>query len=163
MDQVQATVSNHCKRISFLESHADSPCQSLLSLEGTCAKLTASIEKLRAKAADLEARSRRNNLCIVGLLESIEGPRPTNFFITLLIQLLGDQILPSPPKLEHAHQSLAPKPQQGERPRPAFFRFHNYQSREKALCEARIRRSDLRYKGKLMAILEDLTPEVAEQ
>ena len=116
MDQVQAMVSSHSTRISSLETYTDSIGESLLSLEATCANLTASIEKLRAKAADLEARSHHNNLHSVGLPESIEGPCPANFFATLLTQLLGDQILPFPAELERAHRSLAPKPQQGERP-----------------------------------------------
>ena len=103
MDQVQATVSNHSKKISSLESHADSTGESMLSLEATCAKLTTSIEKLQAKAVDLEARSRRNNLRIVGLPESIEGPCPNNFFATLLTRLLGEHTLPSPPVLNRAH------------------------------------------------------------
>lgn len=99
----------------------------------------------------------------MGLPESIEGPRKINFFATLLTQLVVDQILPSPSELEQAHWSLAPKPQHGERPTPVIIRFHNYQTREKVFCVACKIRSELRYEGNPVAILEDFTPEVAEQ
>ena len=113
IDLVQATVSSHGQRITSLETNADSVEERLLSLEATCTELTASTEKLKAKAADLEARSRRNNIRIIGLPESIEGPRPTDFFSKLLVQLLGDEKLPTPPELDRAHRSLAPSSPRG--------------------------------------------------
>ena len=67
IDLVQATVSSHCQRITSLETNADSVDGHLLSLEATCAELTAVSEKLKAKTADLEARRRCNNVRIIGL------------------------------------------------------------------------------------------------
>ncbi|TWW54773.1 hypothetical protein D4764_0109550 [Takifugu flavidus] len=119
-----------------LETNADSVDGRLLGLEATCTELTAANEKLKAKTADLEARSRRNNVRIIGLPESIEGPRPTDFFSALLSQLLGEETLPKPPVLDRAHRSLASKPKQGERPRPVIIRFHDYQTKERVLREA---------------------------
>uniref|UniRef100_A0A674P7S6 Transposase element L1Md-A101/L1Md-A102/L1Md-A2 n=1 Tax=Takifugu rubripes TaxID=31033 RepID=A0A674P7S6_TAKRU len=145
----------HGQRIASLETNADSVDGCLLGLEATCAELTAANEKLKAKTADLEGRSRRNNVRIIGLPESIEGPRPT--------QLLGEETLPKPPVLDRAHRSLAPKPKQGERPRPVIIRFHDYQTKERVLREARKRRSDLRYLESPVAIFEDFSPEVMAQ
>lgn len=136
MDAVQNIVGDHGQRISSLESNANLVSERLLSLEAICAELAASNEKLKAKAVDLEARSRRNNVRIIGLPESIEGPRPTDFFALLLTQLLGKDILPVPPELDRAHWTLAPKPKQGEKPRPVIIRFHNYKTKEKVLSEA---------------------------
>ncbi|KAI4806601.1 hypothetical protein KUCAC02_017419 [Chaenocephalus aceratus] len=116
-----------------------------------------------AKTADLEARSRRKNIRITGLPESIEGPRPTAFFSDLLTQLLGDQILPTSPELVRAHRSLAVKPKPGERPRPVIIRFHNFQTKERVIREARKMRADLRYEGKPIAFYEDYIPEVVMQ
>lgn len=49
-----------------------------------CVELAASNVKLKANAADLKACSCCNNICIIGLPESIKGPRPTTFFSDLL-------------------------------------------------------------------------------
>lgn len=49
------------------------------------------------------------NIRIVGLPESIEGPRPTVFFAELLVELLGNETLPSPPELDQAHRGLTTK------------------------------------------------------
>lgn len=58
----------------------------------------------------------RQNVRIVGLPESVEGARPTAFFSQLLVEVFGDQVLPSPPELDRAHRTLAPKPGPHERP-----------------------------------------------
>ena len=65
--------------------------------------------------------------------------------------------------LDRAHRSLAPKPKQGERPRPVIVRFHDYQTKERVLREARRRRSELQYLGKQVAIFEDFSPDVMAQ
>lgn len=56
---------------------------------------------------DLEACSRRNNIRIIGLPESIEGTHPIEFFTGLLVEVLGDQVLTSTPELDRAHRALA--------------------------------------------------------
>lgn len=94
-----------------------------------CAELAASNVKLKAKAAALEAQSRLNNVPIIGLPESIEGPQLTTFVSELLPQLLAEEILPTPPELDHTYKSLTAKPKQGEKPRPIIIRFHNFQTK----------------------------------
>ncbi|KAJ8014425.1 hypothetical protein DPEC_G00040080 [Dallia pectoralis] len=128
-----------------------------------CAELAESNAKLRMKTSDLESRSRGNNIRIIGLPESIEGPRPTTFFAELLVELLGQQTLPSPPELDRAHRALTAKPQPGSRPRPVIIRLHRYQIKEMIVREARKRRGDLQYRGSPVHIYEDYTPEVLEQ
>lgn len=163
IDVVQATVSNHGQRITSLESNADSLGERLITLEATCSELATSNTKLKAKAADLEARSRRNNIRIIGLPKSIEGPQPTTFFSDLLFQLLGEPTLSTPPELDRAHRALIAKSKQGEKSRPVIIQFHNFQIKEKVIREARKRRVELQYQGKPIAFYEDYTPEVMEQ
>lgn len=43
--------------------------------------------KLKTKNIDLEGRSRRNNIRIIGLPESIEGPRSTTIFSEVLMEI----------------------------------------------------------------------------
>ncbi|KAJ3594916.1 hypothetical protein NHX12_004222 [Muraenolepis orangiensis] len=73
--------------------------------------------RLKDKNIDLEGRSRRNNLRIIGLPESIEGPQPTSFYSEVLVKMFGDQVLQTPPGLDRAHRTLAAKPRQGDKPR----------------------------------------------
>lgn len=111
----------------------------------------------------MEGRSRRNNIRIIGLPESVEGPRPTAFFSEMLSEIMGEQILPSPPELDRAHHALIAKPKQGERPRAVIVHFPRYQIKEAVIQEARKRRGSLQYRGKPIAIYDDYSPEVLEQ
>ncbi|KAI4822545.1 hypothetical protein KUCAC02_008083 [Chaenocephalus aceratus] len=159
LDRIQATVST----IASLESNANLQDERMLALEATCATLTDSNVKLLAKVTDLESRSRRNNIRIVGLPESIEGPHPSTFFPKLLMEVFGEGVLYSPPECDRAHRSLTDKPKPGQRPRPVIIRVHRYQQKEKIIREARARRGKLQYQGTPIAIYEDYTPEVMEQ
>ena len=76
LDLIQATVSDHGEKIASLESNANLQDARMLTLEATCAKLTESNAKLQCQVTDIESRSRRNNIRVVGLPESIEGPPP---------------------------------------------------------------------------------------
>ncbi|KAI4827640.1 hypothetical protein KUCAC02_031023 [Chaenocephalus aceratus] len=102
----------------------------MLALEATCATLTDSNVKLLAKVTDLESRSRRNNIRIVGLPESIEGPHPSTFFPKLLMEVFGEGVfgegvLDSPPEYDRAHRSLTDKPKPGQRSRPVTAGHHH--------------------------------------
>lgn len=162
-DCIQSAVTEHGQKIVSLESNANLQDDRLLTLETTCAALMDNQAKLQAKVTDLECRSRRNNIRIVGLPEAIEGPRPTAFFSDLLAEVLGTDILPSPPELDRAHRALTAKPKPGERPRAVIIRLHRYQQKEKIIREARSRRGKLHYRGSQIAIFEDYAPEVVEQ
>ncbi|CAM4635211.1 unnamed protein product [Leuciscus chuanchicus] len=122
----------------------------LLALATTCAKLTDSNAKLVAKVTDLESRSRRKNIRVLGLPESIEGYNPTTFFSMMLAEVFGDKILDSPPECDRAHRTLAWKPQPG-------------QVKDKIIREARSMRGKLKYRDNLISIYKDYAPEVLEQ
>lgn len=161
LETMQATIIEHGQRITSLETCAESDDQRLSALETKCATLADSNMKLLQKMTDLESRNRRNNIRIVGLPESIEGPRPTNFFSELLVVLLGEETLGSPPELDRAHRSLAAPP--GSRPRPVIIRLHRYQTKDLIIREARKRRGKLQYRGTSVQIFEDYAPEVVEE
>ncbi|XDV36150.1 hypothetical protein PO909_005994 [Leuciscus waleckii] len=140
LDCTQAVVTEHGQRIDSLESGAELQDQRIHALEDRCAALAESNARLMAKTSDLESRSRRNNIRIIGLPESIEAP-----------------------ELDRAHRALTAKPQPGSRPRPVIIRLHRYQIKEMIVREARKRRGDLQYRGSPVHIYEDYTPEVLEQ
>uniref|UniRef100_A0AAV2JXV0 Transposase n=1 Tax=Knipowitschia caucasica TaxID=637954 RepID=A0AAV2JXV0_KNICA len=95
--------------------------QRVSDLENACCALREDNSKLKAKVLDLENRSRRQNIRILGLTESTEGARPTNFFPLWLQEVFGKDILPSPPEIDRAHRTLNAKPGPGERPRPLIM------------------------------------------
>lgn len=162
IDVIHATVSDHGQRINSLETNANLADERLPTLEATCLELTASNAKLKAKASDLESRSRRSNVRLTGLPESIEGPHPTTFFSNLLQKILGEQVLPTPPELERAHRTPFTKPKPNERPRTVIMCFHSFQTKEKVIREARRRRGELRYEGKPVAFYDDYPADVLE-
>lgn len=164
IEQIQVTVVDHGQRITSLETNTNDYSDRLVTLETTCKRLEASSAKLKAKVVDLESRSRRCNLRIIGVPESAEGPQPTAFFSDFLHRLLGPDILATPPELDRAHRSAAAKPGPGEKPRSVIVRFHNFKTKEKVLHAARKLRAQgkLRYQNKPISIYEDYSPEVME-
>ncbi|KAL6461050.1 hypothetical protein MHYP_G00310160 [Metynnis hypsauchen] len=163
LDSIHTTVSEYNQKIISLESNASLLDERVLALEAICCTLKETNDKLSARVIDLESRSRRNNIRIVGLTESIEGPRPTAFFSELLAEVFGEEILPSPPELDRAHSSLTSKPGPGERPRAVIIRLHRFQQKDRIVREAIAKRGKLQYRGSPIAIYEDYAPEVVEQ
>ncbi|GAA6079264.1 uncharacterized protein LOC121619810 [Tachysurus ichikawai] len=63
--------------------------------------------KLESKCDDLESRSRRNNVRIVGVSEDILNNLSTEYVSKLLMEAFT---LEKEPLVDRAHQTLAPKP-----------------------------------------------------
>lgn len=163
LDQMQAVLADHGQRITSLETCAESDDQRISALEAKVKVLADSNNKLLMRTSDLDSRSRRNNIRIIGLPESLEGPTPTTFFSKLLVELLGEGILVSPPELDRAHRALVARPPQGARPRPVIIRVHRYRIKDLIIREARKMRGKLQYRGSPVQIFEDYAPEVAEE
>ncbi|KAF3854126.1 hypothetical protein F7725_014814 [Dissostichus mawsoni] len=115
LDSIHSTVTDR-QRIHSLEANATEVDQRLQQLEDACSALKGDNETLKTKVADLEGRSRHQNLRIIGLPESIEAPRPSAFFSQLLVDTLGTKILASPPSLTELTGASRPSlPQEGDR------------------------------------------------
>ncbi|KAG7455605.1 hypothetical protein JOB18_017492 [Solea senegalensis] len=142
-DEVRSTVDEHGQCLSSLELAADDLSQRVGELESVCANLQESNSKLTAKVIDLEGRSRRQNIRILGLAESIEG------FWTL----------PSQYEIDRAHRSLTAKPAPSQRLRPVILRLHRYQIKDLLVREAH-RRGKLAYRGQQIRVVEDYSPDV---
>ena len=93
-DQVHSTVDEHGQRLSSLELATEDLSQRVSELENVFSSLRESISKLTAKVTDLEGCSRRRNIRILGLAESIEGGRPTAFFSNLPCKVFGTETSP---------------------------------------------------------------------
>ncbi|MGH0121947.1 UNVERIFIED_CONTAM: hypothetical protein FKN15_004807 [Acipenser sinensis] len=109
----------------------------LAGIDSTCSLLSSENNKLRAKIDDLENRSKRNNLRVIGVLEGIEEGRPTEFMSSFLNKLFVQIGLDSLPALDRAHCSAAQKPREGDLPRPLILKVHHFQVKEQLLRLAR--------------------------
>ena len=147
----------------FLESNANAVSERIGALESSCSVLANVNAKLQAKVLELEGRSRRNNIRIIGLPECIEGSHPTEFFAGLLVEVLGEQVLTSTPELGRAHRALTSKPGQGEKPRSVVICFHKFQTRDLVVRESRKMRGRLWYRGDPVHIFEDYSSDMLKQ
>src|SRR4029434_6266944 len=90
---LSSTVEDHENRISSLESALTEMSASFHNTEKQCASLLTENQLLRHKADDLENRSRRMNLRVVGIPEGSEQGRPTDFMSSFFATLFGESNL----------------------------------------------------------------------
>uniref|UniRef100_A0A8C7XBI8 Transposase element L1Md-A101/L1Md-A102/L1Md-A2 n=1 Tax=Oryzias sinensis TaxID=183150 RepID=A0A8C7XBI8_9TELE len=156
---IEASIVVHGDRITSLEDNAGAVEQRLTDVEKQCSALKKDNDPLRSKVADLEGRSRRSNIRLVGLPENMEGPRPSVFFSQLLSDVFGPDILPTPPEIDRAHRVPGAKPLRGAKPRPVILCLHRFQVKDLIIREAR-KRKDLSYKEHAIRLYDDYSPDV---
>lgn len=132
------------------------------ALESTCSALSKDNEKLRIKLDDLENRSRRNNIRVIGIPEGSEGSHPSAFIEALVLEVFGEQSFSKKPEVDRAHRSLAPPPKANQAPRPFIVRMHHYQMRELILRLAR-EKGQVLYKGLRIHFYPDVSADVAKR
>ena len=86
---LQQKVDNHDSTIRELEHAASSQSDHLSELDNIVQSLRTQVDQLNAKYEDLKGRSGRNNIRLIGILEDVEGPNPTEFISGLLQDILG--------------------------------------------------------------------------
>lgn len=65
---------------------------------------------MKAKLEDLEARSKRQNIRIIGIPECAERRRPTELITELITTVLGKEHFGLDFKVDRAHRSLVARP-----------------------------------------------------
>uniref|UniRef100_A0A1A7ZKQ0 Uncharacterized protein n=2 Tax=Nothobranchius furzeri TaxID=105023 RepID=A0A1A7ZKQ0_NOTFU len=119
-----------------LDENATISDQQLTELEDKYYTMQKENNLMKEKLADLEGHNRRHNVRIVGLPENFGGPRPTVFYFELLVEVFGGGTFSSPPEVDRANRTAAPKPPLGGRPRPVLLCLHRYQVKDVIICEA---------------------------
>lgn len=137
-------------------------------LEDGAAQTTKRVEHLdrimktvAVKNEDLEARSRRNNVFIMGIPESTNTGRLHQFVEGLLTDLFGSEQFASTFVVEQAHRTLGPRPSLGCPPRPILARLLNFKDRDMALRLAR-EAETLFWQGSNVSIYPDVTALVQD-
>lgn len=155
---LQATLTSHDSRIKDLETAADFNGDCVTQLNSTVMQLQKELKELHTKCEDLEGRSRRNNLRLVGIEEGAEQGQPTKFVSALLKDVLE---LDGAPLLDRAHRSLRAKPKPGEPPRVFIMRVHYTHVRDEILRKSS--QKPLFYNGKKVYIFPDYTSAVTKK
>lgn len=79
LDSVQTTISDHGQRLTSLEDDANQVGDRVQQLEAESTALEDSFTKLELRRSISKPRSRRNNIQIAGVPESVQGTQPTTF------------------------------------------------------------------------------------
>lgn len=132
---------------------------SITSMETKLKELEKEMLTLRRRSEDLEARSRRNNIRIVGVREGAEtGKTPSEFIAGLLKEKLGLSVTPT---LDRAHRTLgARRDGAGAPPRAFVVRCHYYIEKEEILKKAREMERTPEGRSGRIHIFPDYTQEV---
>lgn len=160
MQSKQSIMSNTMDNMeTTLNSHHDS----LETMETTVTTLKEQIQKLQEQQDDLENRSRRQNLRIIGIPEDAEKGRPTDLMSGFFSEVLGED-LPGLQSvvLDRAHRALAPKPRPGDRPRAMIIRLHYFSDKAKILQASR-KRGELTFRGARVHIFPDMSAELSRK
>ena len=139
---LQLTINLQEERLAAVSAKKTS--DGLAEMEVSMSALKGEIRALQIKCEDLENRSRRNNLKMVGIAEGEEGKAPTAFISNLLKDLFGLEDLPL---IDRAHRLGQVKPNTGQPPRPFILRAHFFDVKEQIIRLAR-EKVDLTYERK---------------
>uniref|UniRef100_H3AK62 L1 transposable element RRM domain-containing protein n=1 Tax=Latimeria chalumnae TaxID=7897 RepID=H3AK62_LATCH len=138
-------------RFEEIEDHEEERNTKMADLEKKLGRAWNCIE-------DLENRSRRNNVCIMGLPEGIEEGRPIkllNKVLPVMLEIPEGEVI----EIERAHRSLALRPQPDQRPRQIIMCLLKYQTRELILRKAR-EKQNIVWENNKIAFFQDLSKEV---
>ena len=163
LDRISAALDSHNQKITTIENTLSTHSNELVELTTRLDQLEKANAALASKAEDLENRSRRQNVRLVGLPEGLEGGSPLEFISKLLQTVIGRDVFPKYPELDRAHRTLAPKPARGQRPRAIIVRFHRYQDKERVLRWARSQREDIKFDGNRILFFPDMSASLAKQ
>ncbi|KAJ7999903.1 hypothetical protein DPEC_G00199240 [Dallia pectoralis] len=133
LDGIGVSVEAQGRQISDLEQGLSDYSDRAVALELAVTRLTSECAQMADKIDDLESRSHRCNLRVVGIPERLEGADPVAFMSGFFPEVLGDSFAPSPMKLDRAHH-LGPHPTPGSAaksgPRVMIVKFHNFRDNE---------------------------------
>lgn len=121
--------------------------------------LQKSYHQLTNKVDDLENRSRRCNLRVIGIPETVKGPDLFSFLQVTLPELLHVEDICANIVVERAHRLGPARPATDSRPRVVIFKTLNYVHKE-AIWMASRKNKGLRWNDSRLLIFQDYSAEV---
>ena len=146
IDVVQLTITDVKKHVQECTGHIAQAEQQISDAEDNVNELLTkvstlenTVKTLTDKVDDLECRSRRNNVRLVGLPEKAGGQNAATFLERWLLEALGLEPREAP-VIERAHRigTLPSNPSVG-RPRTHIMKVLNFRDKERVLKAARIK------------------------
>lgn len=162
LDGLSHKVDAHESRIAEQERRTSDLEDTAATADTRVREMERVLKTLAAKNEDLESRSRRNNLRILGVPETTATGKMEDYVERLLTTLFGREPFSSVFIVERAHRALAARPVPGAPPRPIIAKLLNYRDRDTALRLAR-EKGTLRYEDKILSIYPDFTMVIQEQ
>lgn len=161
MSTLQTTLSSQAQKIGDIETALNDSDGRLIAVEKLCNTLQTENTSLKLKLDDLENRSRRQNLRIIGIPEGSEGQSPVAFMSSFFTELFGDGAFKRPLEIDRAHR-VGQRSQQNTFPRHMLVRLHHYQTKELILKLSR-ELGSLEFNGAIVRIFPDMSAEVARR
>lgn len=155
LEGLRTSITSNTSRIDSLEETRESHDGRITELEKCCEALTKQNRILSAKLCDLEGRSRRQNVKIMGLPEKIEKGAPTPFVSDFLLKLLGAENFPDGIKVDRAHRVGV----LSSKPRAMIAKIHHDSVKEKIIQVVRSK-GPFNFEGKRISIFQDLAADV---
>lgn len=163
MDTLQSSLDSFGSRLTEAETALQLCDDRITALESKCAALESSNKKLVAKTEDLESRSRRQNLRVLGIPEKMEGPQVTSFMTKFFTEVVNIDLPPDGPEmLDRAHRIASRPSGANAPPRPIIVRVHQYGVMQRILQLSR-EKGPLTFRGNRVHIFPDFTTEVGKQ
>lgn len=158
MDKMTQRMETQEGRLDGLETRVSEVEDGQSTMTSQMLKMDEVLNIIKQKNEDLEARSRRNNVRITGILKTTDIPNMEQYVEHMMSELFGSA-LSKLFLIERAHRTLSPKPPPGATPRPILVRVLNYRDRDIILRSAR-EKDALQYQGNTIAIYLDFTVQV---
>uniref|UniRef100_H3AQU3 L1 transposable element RRM domain-containing protein n=1 Tax=Latimeria chalumnae TaxID=7897 RepID=H3AQU3_LATCH len=150
------------KRLDEAEHRIGNTEDSVHGLETMVQQLQEAVVKLQEKADDLENRSRRCNLRLVGLPEDEEDRDPVSFLESWLPSFLNLLELANNLEVERAHQAFLPRIRNTDKPRMLLFKLLRYRDKEVILRQAR-KLGALTFNNKPVYIFPDMSADLFQK
>ncbi len=163
ISEILVKLDNMIKRVIEAEQRISALEDNQVNSSTRLGSIDSSLQKALERIEDLENRSRRQNIRIVGLKEGTEGGDPIAFFETWIPTTLNMNANDGRIKLERAHRT-GPLKNEGEHPRvrPVIVRLHIYKDKRLILEAARLL-GDLCIEGKKSVVFSRFLGWCAEE
>ncbi|KAL7858911.1 hypothetical protein SRHO_G00140580 [Serrasalmus rhombeus] len=156
---LRAELGSVVRTVSEVETSLSALSDEVVGLRARVESLSSELVRVDAKCEDLEARSRRQNIRIIGVPEGDSRFTLSNSNVS---ELLREALsLEKSPLVDRAHRSLAPRPKPDGPPRPIIVRLHYFEDCARILREAR-NRPRITFSDMNLSIYPDLTSKVAK-
>uniref|UniRef100_A0A3P9HWV0 L1 transposable element RRM domain-containing protein n=1 Tax=Oryzias latipes TaxID=8090 RepID=A0A3P9HWV0_ORYLA len=155
-ESVTSELTSLAATVRGMEESLSACTEDVTLLQNDVHRLNAIVENLQNKCEDLEARSRRNNIRLVGVPE--DKICSTASIAALLQQAFS---LKEAPRLDRAHRALFPAPGRGKPPRVIVARCHYFQDCANILCLAR-EKQRIKMDGMAISVFPDYTAKTAK-